>query len=241
MLDSLHAGIPLMQGSLPNGCDTHDGMPTEPRHLMIKITCGAEAAERANQGWTVAAMGVAAGARVTVWLTGEAVWFAVPGRQPDLALPHATPVARTGRDGADGRPDRGLHPVRGAARPRRRTTWWMARGSAARPASWRPFWPTTSGPWSTESRTWTSRSRPRPRARRPCRSRLDRWARTPAGDRRRPCRRRRRRDRPAGGGPAQRTPDRLRRRRFPQVRRRRDALDAVGPRNVAVARASARC
>ena len=30
---------------------------------------------------------------MTVWLTGEAVWFAVPGRQPDLALPHATPVA----------------------------------------------------------------------------------------------------------------------------------------------------
>ena len=67
-------------------------MPIESRHLMIKITCGAEAAERANQGWTVAAMGVAAGARVTVWLTGEAVWFAVPERQPDLALPHATPV-----------------------------------------------------------------------------------------------------------------------------------------------------
>ena len=65
----------------------------EPRHLMIKITCGAEAAERANQAWTVAAMGVAAGARVTVWLTGEAVWFAVTGRQPDLALPHASPVA----------------------------------------------------------------------------------------------------------------------------------------------------
>jgi predicted peroxiredoxin len=69
-----------------------DRMLSEPRHLIIKITCGAEAAERANQGWTVAAMGLAAGARVTVWLTGEAVWFAVPGRQPDLALPHATPV-----------------------------------------------------------------------------------------------------------------------------------------------------
>ena len=81
-----------MHASLPNACDTHDEMPSEPRHLMIKITCGEEAAERANQGWTVAAMGVAAGARVTVWLTGEAVWFAVPGRQPDLALPHATPV-----------------------------------------------------------------------------------------------------------------------------------------------------
>jgi predicted peroxiredoxin len=65
----------------------------EPPDLLIKITCGAEAPERANQAWTVASMGVAAGARVTVWLTGEAVWFAVPGRQPDLALAHATPVA----------------------------------------------------------------------------------------------------------------------------------------------------
>jgi predicted peroxiredoxin len=63
------------------------------RALLIKITCGAEAAERANQAWTVAAMGVAAGASVSVWLTGEAVWFAVPGRQPDLELPYATPVA----------------------------------------------------------------------------------------------------------------------------------------------------
>jgi predicted peroxiredoxin len=65
---------------------------TTPRSLLIKITCGAEAAERSNQAWTVAAMGIAAGASVSVWLTGEAVWFAVPGRQPDLELPYATPV-----------------------------------------------------------------------------------------------------------------------------------------------------
>ncbi len=62
-------------------------------HLLVKLTHGAEAAERANQAWTVAALGLAAGAEVTVWLTGEAVWFAVPDRQPDLALPFATPVA----------------------------------------------------------------------------------------------------------------------------------------------------
>jgi len=70
--------------------------------LIIKITCGVEAAERANQAWTVAAMGVAAGAEVTVWLTGEAVWFAVRHRQPDLALDQATPVedlVQTVRDG----------------------------------------------------------------------------------------------------------------------------------------------
>ena len=65
---------------------------TSPK-LLIKITCGAEAAERANQAWTVAAMGLTAGASVSVWLTGEAVWFAVPGRQPSLDLPYATPVA----------------------------------------------------------------------------------------------------------------------------------------------------
>jgi predicted peroxiredoxin len=62
------------------------------RSLLVKITCGAEAPERANQAWTVAAMGLAAGADVAVWLTGEAVWFAVQDRQPDLALPHAAPV-----------------------------------------------------------------------------------------------------------------------------------------------------
>jgi len=64
-----------------------------PRTLVVKLTCGAEAPERANQAWTVAAMGVAAGADVTVWLTGEAVWFGSVERQPDLALPFATPVA----------------------------------------------------------------------------------------------------------------------------------------------------
>ena len=33
---------------------------TTARSLLVKITCGAEAAERTNQAWTVAAMGVAA-------------------------------------------------------------------------------------------------------------------------------------------------------------------------------------
>lgn len=63
------------------------------RTLAVKLTCGAEAAERANQALTVAASGVAAGADVSLWLTGEAVWFAVAGRQPDLGLAHATAAA----------------------------------------------------------------------------------------------------------------------------------------------------
>lgn len=64
-----------------------------PRSLVVKLTCGVEDAERANQALTVAAAGVAAGAAVSLWLTGEGVWFAVDGRQPDLGLEHAVPAA----------------------------------------------------------------------------------------------------------------------------------------------------
>ena len=59
----------------------------------MKVTCGAEDAERCNQAFTVAAAGVAAGAVVSLWLTGEAAWFAVPGRAEAFSLPHAAPLA----------------------------------------------------------------------------------------------------------------------------------------------------
>ena len=62
------------------------------RDLVVKVTCGVEAPERCNQGFTVAATAVAAGATVSLWLTGEAVWLAVPGRAEELQLPLATPV-----------------------------------------------------------------------------------------------------------------------------------------------------
>lgn len=63
------------------------------RSLVIKCTGGAEELERANQAFTVAAAGIAAGASVSLWLTGESVWFAVPGRAEALDLPLATPLA----------------------------------------------------------------------------------------------------------------------------------------------------
>src|SRR6188472_521695 len=63
------------------------------RDLVIKCTAGAEAAERCNQAFTVAAASVAAGAKVSLWLTGEAAWFAVPGRAEDFELDLATPLA----------------------------------------------------------------------------------------------------------------------------------------------------
>ena len=62
------------------------------RPLVLKLTCGAESPERANQAFTVAATAVASGSAVSMWLTGDAVWFAVPGRAEQLDLEHATPI-----------------------------------------------------------------------------------------------------------------------------------------------------
>jgi len=63
------------------------------RKLVVKVTCGAEDAERCNQAFTVAAAAVAAGADVGLWLTGEAAWFAIPGRAEAFELPLAAPLA----------------------------------------------------------------------------------------------------------------------------------------------------
>lgn len=66
------------------------------RPLVVKLTCGGAGtadAERANQAFTVAAAAGVAGSQVSLWLTGDATWFAVPGRADDLGLPLATPLA----------------------------------------------------------------------------------------------------------------------------------------------------
>jgi predicted peroxiredoxin len=60
---------------------------------VVKVTCGAEDPERCNQGFTVSASAVAAGADVGLWLTGEAAWFAMPGRAAEFELPLAAPLA----------------------------------------------------------------------------------------------------------------------------------------------------
>ena len=67
-----------------------DAAPARP--LVVKISCGAEALERLNQGLTVAATALAAGAEVSLWLTGEASWMAVAGRAEQLELPHGAPL-----------------------------------------------------------------------------------------------------------------------------------------------------
>ena len=41
----------------------------------------------------MAATAVASGVEVSLWLTGDAVWLAVPGRAEQLTLPHAAALA----------------------------------------------------------------------------------------------------------------------------------------------------
>jgi len=61
--------------------------------LVVKITAGKNDPERCNQALTVAATAVASGVPVSLWLTGEAAWLALPGRAEEIALPHASPAA----------------------------------------------------------------------------------------------------------------------------------------------------
>lgn len=63
-----------------------------PKSLLIKVTAGADAPERCSQAFTVAATAVAAGVPVSLWLTGESAWFALPDRAAEFRLAHAAPL-----------------------------------------------------------------------------------------------------------------------------------------------------
>src|SRR5258706_5099476 len=62
------------------------------RSLVVKSTAGSDAPERCAQAFTVAATAAAAGVPVSLWLTGEAAWFALPGRADTFELPHSAPL-----------------------------------------------------------------------------------------------------------------------------------------------------
>jgi predicted peroxiredoxin len=62
------------------------------RSLVVKATAGAEAPERCAQAFTVAATAAAAGVPVSLWLTGESTWYALPGRAAQFELPHSAPL-----------------------------------------------------------------------------------------------------------------------------------------------------
>ena len=65
--------------------------PTRP--LVVKCTAGADEPERCSQAFTVAATALAAGASVSLWLTGDATWLATPGRAEEFDLPQSAPLA----------------------------------------------------------------------------------------------------------------------------------------------------
>lgn len=68
----------------------HTGRVT--RSLVIKVTAGADAPERCSQAFTVASVAVASGVDVSLWLTGESAWFALPGRAAEFSLPESAPL-----------------------------------------------------------------------------------------------------------------------------------------------------
>jgi predicted peroxiredoxin len=63
------------------------------RSVVVKITAGKNDPELCNQALTVAAAAVASGLEVSLWLAGDAAWFALPGGADGIALPHSVPLA----------------------------------------------------------------------------------------------------------------------------------------------------
>ncbi len=62
------------------------------RALVVKVTAGQDSPERCAQAFSVAATAVSAGAEVSLWLTGEAAWFALPDRAEAFVLEHSPPL-----------------------------------------------------------------------------------------------------------------------------------------------------
>jgi predicted peroxiredoxin len=61
--------------------------------LVVKATAGQDAPERCSQAFTVAAVALSGGLDVSLWLTGESAWFALPGRAAEFELAEAAPLA----------------------------------------------------------------------------------------------------------------------------------------------------
>ncbi len=79
----------------PGRTEQHQSEPSRAgaRNLVIKCTVGAEAPERCAQAFTVAATAASTATTTSLWLTGEASWFGLPGRAEEFVLPHSAPLA----------------------------------------------------------------------------------------------------------------------------------------------------
>ncbi len=88
----VHPSGDRLPGTGSRARDTGGYDPGMAKKLVIKVTAGADAPERCSQAFTVAAVAVASGVDVSLWLTGESAWFALPGRAAEFELPHAAPL-----------------------------------------------------------------------------------------------------------------------------------------------------
>ena len=61
--------------------------------LVVKVMAGSDDPERCAQAFTVTSTALASGAEVSLWLTGEAAWFALPGKCEEFELPHSAKLA----------------------------------------------------------------------------------------------------------------------------------------------------
>jgi predicted peroxiredoxin len=61
--------------------------------LVVKVTAGLDGPERCAQAFTVSSVAALSGIKVSLWLTGEASWFALPGRAEEFTLAHSAALA----------------------------------------------------------------------------------------------------------------------------------------------------
>ena len=60
--------------------------------LVVKVTAGTDSPERCAAAFSLASTAVLSGVDVSLWLSGEAAWFAVPGQAAEFALPESAPL-----------------------------------------------------------------------------------------------------------------------------------------------------
>ena len=63
------------------------------KNLVVKVTVGTESPEKLSQAFTVASTAALSSIQVSLWLTGEATWLAVPGKAEKFTLEGAAPLA----------------------------------------------------------------------------------------------------------------------------------------------------
>lgn len=68
-------------------------LPMKTAKLVVKVMAGSDDPERCAQAFTVASTALASGAEVSLWLTGDAAWFAIPGKCEEFELPHSAKLA----------------------------------------------------------------------------------------------------------------------------------------------------